>query len=617
MSAITWSTRDFRNWPRGSTSIPRSPIACALFIRANADDFYITGIELITIVFIAAAHLSAAAQLSGLRQGAGRVSADASARDAVRGRPGEQHRHRRSSIPTPLPKLDFSKGIPKECTTLVAVPTLLLNEKQVRELVNELEVRFLANRDPNLHFVLLTDLPDSVSKPHVDDSNPLVDLAIRLINDLNARYASPNSGGFLFLHRHRIFNVRQGVWMGWERKRGKLLDLNKLLIGEYDAFPIKAGRLDMLPQVRYILTLDSDTQLPRGSAARMVGAIAHPLNQAIIDPKLRIVVEGYGILQPRIGVSVSSASRSRLAAIYSGQTGFDIYSRAASDAYQDLYGEGIFTGKGIYEVAALHAVLNKRFPRNSLLSHDLIEGAYARAGLVSDIELIDDYPSHYSAYTRRKHRWVRGDWQIAQWMFSRVPDESGRLVPQPDLHGLALEDLRQSAPLAGRAVYVHPVSGRAGFICPAARFTGPSFRCCCSSSPPSSSSSSAWDARMVSGREGSVAQALAGSGQAALVALLNLFFLPHQTLLAIDAIVRALIRRFITGERLLEWETAAEAESQTRKITPVDRYLAMMPFIACGLAVLIYAVCTAHAQPSWWRRRSWCCGAWSPSSPPG
>src|SRR4051794_11895719 len=400
------------------------------FIRNNPDDFYITGIELITIVFIAAAIFPLLPNYPVF----GRVviaflllvlPVMQCAVDLVN--------NIITSVfdPTPLPKLDYSKGIPRECTTLVAVPTLLLSEKGVRELVHELEVRFLANRDPHLHFALLTDLPDSASKPHVDDSNPLVDLAIRLINDLNARYASAQGGGFLFLHRHRVFNVRQGVWMGWERKRGKLLDLNKLLIGEYDAFPIKSGRLDILPQVRYILTLDSDTQLPRGSAAAMVGALAHPLNQAVIDPRLRIVVEGYGILQPRVGVSVSSASRSRLAAIYSGQTGFDIYARAASDAYQDLYGEGIFTGKGIYEVAALHAVLNKRFPRNSLLSHDLIEGAYARAGLMSDIEVIDDYPSHYSAYTRRKHRWVRGDWQIAQWIFSRVPDESGRRVPNP------------------------------------------------------------------------------------------------------------------------------------------------------------------------------------------
>jgi hypothetical protein len=567
---------------------PTVPDRIRTFIRRNADDFYITGIELITIFFIAAALFPLLPNYPVF----GRLAitfvlmllpAMQCAVDLVN-----------NSVtaifdPEPLPKLDFAKGIPRECMTLVAVPTLLMNEKQVRELVNEIEVRFLANRDPNLHFVLLTDLPDSVSKPHVDDSNPMVDLATRLINDLNTRYASPTNGSFLFLHRHRVFNVRQGVWMGWERKRGKLLDLNKLLIGEYDAFPIKAGRLDILSQIRYILTLDSDTQLPRGSAARMVGAIAHPLNQAIIDPKLRIVVEGYGILQPRIGVSVSSASRSRLASIYSGQSGFDIYSRAVSDAYQDLYGEGIFTGKGIYEVAALHAVLNKRFPRNSLLSHDLIEGAYARAGLVTDIELIDDYPSHYSAYTRRKHRWVRGDWQIAQWMFSKVPDESGRRVPSP-ISTVArwkiFDNLRRS--LVEPMTFILFVAG--WLVLPGGPVYWTVIPLILFFFPTIVQLVFGIGRALVSRREGSVSQVLYGSGQAALVALLNLFFLPHQTLLAIDAIVRALIRRFITGERLLEWETAAEAESQKNKVTPVDRYLALMPFIACALAALIYVL---------------------------
>ncbi len=183
--------------------------------------------------------------------------------------------------------------------------------------------------------------------------------------------------------------------------------------------------------MRYVITLDSDTQLPRDSAARLVGAIAHPLNQAVIDPARGLVVEGYGILQPQIGISVQSASRSRLASLYSGQTGFDIYTRAVSDVYQDLFGEGIFTGKGIYEVDALRAVLERRFPENALLSHDLIEGAYARAALVSDIELIDDYPSHFSAYSRRKHRWVRGDWQIMRWIGSRVPAFRGRIIANP------------------------------------------------------------------------------------------------------------------------------------------------------------------------------------------
>ncbi|HEY0797430.1 MAG TPA: glucoamylase family protein [Acidisarcina sp.] len=485
-----------------------------------------------------------------------------------------------------LPKLDFSKGIPAEFTTLVVVPTLLISERQVRDLVESLEVRFLANQDPNLHFALLTDLPDSVTRPRENDTNALVELARESIDRLNARYARGSHGSLMLLHRHRIYNARQEVWMGWERKRGKLLDLNKYLKGEFNAFPVTAGNVAVLPSVRYIITLDSDTQLPRGTAHQLVGAMAHPLNRAIIDPKLRIVTEGYGILQPRVGVSVHSASRSRLAAIYSGQTGFDIYTRAISDAYQDLFGEGIFTGKGIYEVDTFHAVLNRRFPRNSLLSHDLIEGSYIRAGLATDIEVIDDYPSHYSAFTRRKHRWVRGDWQIAQWLFARVPDESGKRVQNPISvisRWKILDNLRRSLVepftfllllagwlgLPGGPLYwtvvtlfllVVPSLVQLGFSLGRAAFDP---------------------------QPGAVSEALGGFGQALGITFLNLVFLAHQTLLSLDAIARALIRRFVTGQRLLEWETAAEAEANTSKRTPVDRYLAAMPGIAAVLVCLV------------------------------
>src|SRR5438876_1924756 len=331
--------------------------------------------------------------------------------------------------PEILPKFDFSEDIPEDCTTLVAVPALLLNEKQVYRLAQDLEVRFLGNHNRNLHFALLTDLPDSPIPSREDD--PLVDLCAKLIKELNEKYSGQQMGSFLMLHRHRIYNPREKVWMGWERKRGKLMDLNKVLTGHYDSFPVKAGDLSVLPSVRFAITLDADTELPRGSAQRLIGTLAHPLNQAIVDPEKNIVVAGYGILQPRVRISVQSASRSRLANIYSGQTGFDIYTRAVSDVYQDLYGEGIFAGKGIFEAQTVHRVLDRRFPQNALLSHDLIEGAYARAGLVTDVEVVEDYPSHYSAYNRRKHRWLRGDWQITSWLFTRVPDESGRLVANP------------------------------------------------------------------------------------------------------------------------------------------------------------------------------------------
>ena len=486
-----------------------------------------------------------------------------------------------------LPKLDLSEGIPVDAATLVVIPTLLLSEAQVRETFEDLEARYLANQDPNLHFGLLTDLPDSKSKPRPGDRDPLVDLAVCITEDLNAKYSGKRGGAFVLLHRHRIFNARQGAWMGWERKRGKLLDLNKLLLGEYDSFPIKAGPAHALSGIRYVITLDSDTQLPRGTAARMIGTMAHPLNQAIVSPRKRVVTSGYGILQPRVGVSIASASRSRLAALYSGETGFDIYTRAVSDVYQDLFGEGIFTGKGIYEVAILHQVLDRRFPRNALLSHDLIEGAYARAGLVTDIEVIDDYPSHHSAHTRRKHRWVRGDWQITQWLFGRVPDESGHMIENPITtisRWKIFDNLRRSLVepvtflllvcgwlfLPGGALYWSVVTITLLLVPVLVQLAFNLGRATLKLSPTAVSES--------------FRTFLSTLG----FSLLNFAFLPHQMLLSMDAIFRSLIRRFVTGRRLLEWETAAQSESG-RKKTPLDRYLQISPLLSLAIAGLLFS----------------------------
>jgi hypothetical protein len=460
-------------------------------------------------------------------------------------------------------------------------------------LVNDLEVRYLANREPNLHFALLTDLPDSVSKPRENDSHPLVELAVRLINDLNGRYGASRNGAFVFLHRHRILNSRQGAWMGWERKRGKLLDLNKYLTGTFDAFPIKAGRVDVLRSVRYIVTLDSDTQLPHGSAARMAGTLAHPLNQAVIDPRRRVVTAGYGILQPRVSVTVSSATRSRLAALYSGQNGFDIYSRAVSDAYQDLFGEGIFTGKGIYEAATLHAVLDRRFPRNSLLSHDLIEGAYARAGLATDIEVVDDYPSHYSAYSRRKHRWLRGDWQIARWVHSTVPDEMGHLGPNP-ISAISrwkiLDNLRRS--LVDPFLFLLFIFG--WLVLPGGPIYWTFAGLFLLFLPTVAQFGFGLGRAIASHQKGRVSEAVGGFWRATLLALLHLVLLPHETLLAFDAILRSLVRRLITGERLLEWETAYQSELQHSRRTPIDRYLGFMPLIVVLVGGVVLEFSARH-----------------------
>ncbi len=487
--------------------------------------------------------------------------------------------------PHPLPKLDFSSAVDRDSATMVAIPTLLINDKQIRQLVEDLEIRYLVNRDPNIFYALLTDLPDSAEPAGETDRR--VDLAIQLIDQLNARYAEEPYGGFYLFHRHRVYNPREGTWMGWERKRGKLLDLNQLLRNAFDPFPIKTGDLTKLPLIQYVLTLDSDTALPRGTAQRLIGAMAHPLNRPVIDPDLNIVTSGYGILQPRVGISVQSASRSRLASIYSGQTGFDIYSRAVSDVYQDLYGEAIFTGKGIYDVDALRQVLEHRFPRNALLSHDLIEGAYARAGLASDIEVIDDYPSHYSAYNRRKHRWLRGDWQIVRWIFNKVPDESGRSVENPTSlvsRWKILDNLRRS--LLEPATFLLLIAG--WFFLPgsprfwtlvtlALLFLPIYFRLIFSVIRAATAKN--W----ISLRE-SISDFFTSHVSIAL----NIAFLAHQALVAVDAIVRTVIRSSITHTRLLEWETATEAELGIRKRTPVDIYLDWVPAVAILIGLCLY-----------------------------
>jgi cyclic beta-1,2-glucan synthetase len=483
-----------------------------------------------------------------------------------------------------LPKLDFSEGLPSDCVTMVAIPTMLLNENQVRKLADDLEVRYLGNHDPNILFALLSDLPDSASEPRHDD--PLVTLASDLIRSLNEKYAGGRSGSFFLFHRDRVYNPRERIWMGWERKRGKLMDLNKLICGRFDGFPVKVGDTSILSGIRYVITLDSDTELPRGSATRMVGTLAHPLNQAIIDPEKGIVATGYGILQPRVGVSVQSSVRSRLAGIYSGQTGFDIYTHATSDVYQDLYGEGIFVGKGIYEVKPLHRVLDQRFPRNALLSHDLVEGAYARAGLVSDIEIIEDYPSHYRAHNKRKHRWLRGDWQIAGWLLPMVPEESGHRVPNP-LSVISrwkiFDNLRRS--LVEPAIFLLFLLGWLGLPGRAAAWTTATVAilflpALCQLAFDLTQSAMA-------GRRSIVRDACETFLNTSIANILTITFLAHQALLSLDAVVRTMVRRLITRQRLLQWETAAEAEIADDKHSTLDIYLNWTPAVAFGVFLLL------------------------------
>jgi cyclic beta-1,2-glucan synthetase len=566
----------------------RGPIAerIPIFVRNHPDEFYLPGIAVLTLLIV----LGVVLLLTDASTSLGLILFSALAVLLPSSQSAVQIMNYLATVLLSaqiLPKLDFTEGLPNDCVTLVAIPTLLLDEKQVHKLVDDLEVRFLGNHDPNLHFVLLSDLPDSPEKPPAN--SPLVHLCSELIRGLNEKYAAEKTGSFFLLHRHPVYNPRERLWMGWERKRGKLMDLNNLLRGQFDSFPVKVGDLSILSGVRFVITLDSDTELPRGSARRMVGALAHPLNQAIIDPDRGVVITGYGILQPRVGVSVQSSARSRLASIYSGQTGLDIYTRAASDVYQDLYGEGIFVGKGIYEVDTLHRVLDRRFPRNALLSHDLVEGAYARAGLASDIEIIEDYPSHYSAHNRRKHRWVRGDWQIAEWLRPEVPDESGEKVPNPlsvVSRWKIFDNLRRS--LVEPALFLLFLLG---WLCLPGRPEAWTLATIAIVFLPALIQLGFDFARaVVFRRRAIVLDGLNSFADASIANWLTFTFLAHQALLSLDAMVRTIVRRIITRQRLLQWETAAQAELAGYKRTILDIYLDSTPALALGLFFLIWLV---------------------------
>jgi len=321
-----------------------------------------------------------------------------------------------------LPKMSFSGGIPDECRTLVVVPWLLGSPDGLTEQLDALEIRYLGNRDANLRYALLTDFPDAPERDMPSD-RALLQLATAGVDRLNAKYPLTGSTHFYLFHRPREWNARQSVWMGFERKRGKLGDLNRVMRGAHPdrAFSVTVGDLDALQTARYVITLDADTQLPPEAARKLIETMAHPLNRPWFSKGSRRVVAGYGLLQPRISVTWSADRPSRFARLYSDSTGLDPYTRAVSDVYQDLFGEASFVGKGIYDVDAFNRSVGSRFPNDLILSHDLLEGSYARAGLVSDIELIEHQPNSFSVDVRRRHRWTRGDWQIVQWLLPIVP----------------------------------------------------------------------------------------------------------------------------------------------------------------------------------------------------
>lgn len=450
--------------------------------------------------------------------------------------------------PQRLPKLEYRGGIPKEAATMVVIPTIINSVEIAAELVHRLELYHLANPDPHIYFALLTDWPDAPQESMPEDA--VVLNAVQTgIAALNARYPHPRGSTYFHLfHRRRLWNPKEGKWMGWERKRGKLTEFNALLCGEKQtSFALMDGDSKVLPTIRYVITLDSDTQLPRDAAVRLIGTISHPLNSPVLNTEKNRIIRGYGLLQPRISVSNASINRSRFAFLFGDKSGIDAYSGAVSDPYQDLFQYGIFTGKGIYDVRVFHQLLGDRIPENMVLSHDLLEGGFLHAGLITDVELIDDYPSSYLSSLSRMHRWVRGDWQLLPWLGPFVRDLKGRKRPV----GLPLvtrwqmiDNLRRS--LLGPALWTLIWFGLIILPRPVAFLRMPLLI--------------TGGISMLTYIHNLLRNIRQGTPlfQNMARAAFNLLVLPYHSLTMADAITRTLYRLSISHRKLLEWVPAAE-----------------------------------------------------------
>ncbi len=493
---------------------------------------------------------------------------------------------------TILPGLSLTDEIPDALRTLVVVPTLLTGEEELLAHVEQLEVHHLSGVTGSLTFALLLDGVDADQQVLPSDG-PLLALADEAIARLNQQYGpGPTGPRFLLLYRQRRFNESENCWMGWERKRGKLHELNRLLRGATDTSftPTAAGEPQVPAEVRYVITLDADTRLPRDAARRLIGKMAHPLNQPRFSADQQRVIEGYGILQPRVTLALPMGKGGSLyQRIFSGPGGIDPYAAAVSDVYQDLFGEGSYTGKGIYDVDAFEAALAGRVPENTLLSHDLFEGIFARAGLASDIEVVEESPARYDVVSKRQHRWTRGDWQLLRWVFKS--DKTGKGIP-PLGRWKMVDNLRRSlvAPfsllLLGISWVLPLPAAWVGVLLVMVLTALPSFLPVLFSLWPTHNTRLSHHLRSL----------LDDAKRAGSQTLLSLIFLADHAWQMGDAIGRTLIRIGITHRHLLEWTTAAQSAGQPR-----PGLLGFYRHMAGGmlLGLLLAAIALALSPMAW------------------
>ncbi|XCN73746.1 MAG: glucoamylase family protein [Candidatus Electrothrix aestuarii] len=505
--------------------------------------------------------------------------------------------------PRTLPRLDFSKGIPFIHRTMVIVPTLLGSQQEIDALLEALEIRYLGNRDPHLFFALLTDFHDA-SEPSLPDDDALISHARKGIQVLNETYREDRPCIFYLFHRPRVWNPYEQIWMGYERKRGKLEQFNSVLRGEAQtAFSDIVGDPSIPRSIKYVITLDTDTQLPRDAARTLIGNIAHPLNRPVYDPDKGRVVQGYAILQPRASISLISAGRSRFTKLFAGEAGIDPYTREISDVYQDIFGEGSFVGKGIYDVDAFRQAVDGRFPENLILSHDLLESGYARSALVTDVDLIEEHPASYVMEASRRHRWIRGDWQLASWLLPHVPGPLRRNELKQAQGAEEAKAKRQSNPLSALSVWKIFDNLRRSLVSPAlfallvgGWLFGPG---------------SAWfwtvlvaTVLFLPSLLGAVIDLIRkpeehnwpthllltgkSTGRPIVLALLTLVFLPYDTLICLDAIRRSGVQMLFTRRGLLLWHLPSYARRNARRSWAdffIEMWIAPVLAMALGLAL--------------------------------
>jgi cellobiose phosphorylase len=498
-----------------------------------------------------------------------------------------------------LPKVDYTRPIAEAHRSLVVYTALMTSPGSARRVLDNLEVGYLANSDPNVRFAILADLKGGPAEHDKTDAH-IIDAARHGIATLNARYgASETDGPFHLFVRGRRYNERERSWMGWERKRGALLELAKLLRGATEtSFSVVVGDSAALASVTFVITLDTDTVLPRDGARKLVSTIAHPLNRARFDGDRQIVTRGHGLIQPRVGMSLTGAHRSGFAWLHSGVTGIDPYAGAVSDTYQDVFGEGSFTGKGIFEVDVFNAALDGRLPTDTLLSHDLLEGSYLRTGLASDVEVLDDQPSSYIAHCARLHRWVRGDWQTLPWLLPVVPTQAGSEVnPLRALHRWKIGDnLRRS--LVAPSMLAMAATGWA--ILPGADWAWLGVILAVLLFPVYFSFLDSLVFRAAGAAlRGDPISLFEDLKRDSVRGLLSAITLPHQAYLMSDAIVRALWRMTISRRKLLEWETADEVERRLGSTSLADFWRRMWPGVVLALAAVVPALlCDEQPLPS-------------------